>query len=144
MVDTMKAFMDFLEDEGIEFEYNEEMEAVRLTADTDTAGPMEIIIGFTDGGDTVAIRCEEFLEFKSVNRQQVLEVCNSRNLDYRWVRFGLYDEDNTVLVAMDVDLAMFEEPEDRVPQIRWGLDTLIGIGDEVYPEFTKAKLSGLS
>ena len=144
MLETMQAFMDWLGDEDISYDYSDEMDAVRIQTETDGAGLMEVIIGFADEGNTVAIRCEEFFSFKAANRQAMLEACNRLNLDYRWVRFGVYDEDNTVLMAMDVDLEAYVREGDPVSQIRWGVDTLIEIGEEVYPEFTRATLTVLS
>ena len=75
----------------------------------------------------------KIINFKN-NKEKALEICNSLNCEYRWIRFYV-DEDLDIVASIDAYLDAYTCGEMCMDYIR----RIVSIVDEAYPQIAKAR-----
>ena len=73
------------------------------------------------------------------NKEKGIEICNSLNCEYRWLRFYV-DDDCDVVVSIDAVLGEDSYLDDACGEMcMFYLKRVISILDEAYPQIAKAR-----
>lgn len=131
----MDAFCRHLDKEGVKYTVARE-NAVRIGYNCDNIPSCSITVVFDkDGGHTVAFKSWDIGSFKDESKYaKGLITCNAMNARFRWAKFYL-DDDSDIAVESD---AIVNEATVG-PVCREMVLRLIGIIDDAYPEFMKAR-----
>lgn len=123
----------YLDKEGIKYA---EMEkgAIRITFGGDNMDSIRQYLFFDEDGEPILqARSWEVAKFKESKRAAAIDLCNTLNREYRWVRFTL-DDDGDINVVADC----YMTKESAGPITYNIVSRMVNIIDDVYPRFMKA------
>lgn len=95
---------------------------------------IEILLFFSEGNDNVGIRSFDLCKVPEVKKPALYELCSKLNDEYRWVKFYIDEDDNTITAADDALIQLDSCGEECLELVMRMCD----IADEVYPEIMKA------
>ena len=133
-----QAFIEFMDKNDIK--YTEQKENVlKIVYDGENMDSIPVFAIFDDEGDPVVqFKCWNILNFKN-NKEKGIEICNSLNCEYRWLRFYV-DDDCDVVVSVDAVLGEDSYLDDACGEMcMFYLKRVISILDEAYPQIAKAR-----
>ncbi len=131
---SAKAYIDTLESKGLKYDVDERDDAIIVSCGMqakNTSVRVRAIID--DDGTHVGIRCYGFASVPENKFANALLTCNDCNNKYRWVKFVI-DSDLDVNAEDDAIVS----PDTAGDEIFELLLRMIGIVDDVYPEFMKS------
>ena len=133
MQEYAQLFIDFMDENDIK--YTEQKENVlKVVYSGENMDSVPIFVFFDNEGDPVVqFKCWEIMNFKN-NKEKALEICNSLNCEYRWIRFYV-DEDLDIVASIDAYLDAYTCGEMCMDYIR----RIVSIVDEAYPQIAKAR-----
>ena len=135
MADYAALFKHHLNDKGIKYrELKPGILSVSYTGKK--LKSVEVLVGFNDNDNHVTYKCFSVGDFPKDLYEKALAVCNKANKKYRWVKFFI-DDENTITVSGDLILderTCGDDCEEMVHRV-------VGIVDDVYPEFMKTRWS---
>lgn len=98
------------------------------------ATEISIFITFSEDEDTVALHGMNFIKIPKGKSECLYKICNECNTKYRWVKFGLDEENEVLVVRADAWIQL-----DNCADVTFKLvHSMAEIVDEVYPVFMKA------
>ena len=100
----------------------------------DNKGRMDIIVFFDDDDGAVALRSFDLCTFGPNRREKMYEVCSDLNARFRWVKFFVDEQDNTLTVADD-GVVQLDTVGAEVFELVMRMASIV---DEGYPEIMKA------
>lgn len=100
----------------------------------DNKGSMKFHIIFDDDGGSVGIRVFEYCAFPKEKTTKMYQVCSKMNEAFRWVKFYVDEEENTITLADDAVIQL-DSCGEEVFEL---LLRMSSIGDDAYPEFMRA------
>jgi len=103
---TTKHFIDYLEAKSVKYTYkgwdnDNKDERVEVTYTLDNFESVKCVIFFRNNNHTVSLRIWDILT-ASAGKNYVLTNLNSLNYDYKYAKFVLDEQDNTVQAEMDM------------------------------------------
>ncbi len=139
MYSSTRKFTSIMDREDIRYSYegvreNTKSEVVSVTYSGDNMDSIRVMFFFSEDCEDVAIHVFDMARVPSAKVSNVMEEINRQNSEYRFVRFYLDTDDNTIQLAAD---ACFREND--VDEICLELlHRIVSISDDVYPIFMKA------
>ena len=128
-----EAYLQAMDNEGIMYTDIDEFH-VSVSYSGDNVSNIEVHLFFDQDGDgLVALRCWSFGRVPDDKRAAVLEVCNSLNFEYRWVKFYI-ENDGEVACAIDGVIDIDTVGQECIQLV----SRMVGVFDEVYPRLMKA------
>lgn len=97
-------------------------------------GTMKVYILFDENERTVGLRSMDFVQFPAEKKAKMYEVCSKMNDAYRWAKFYVEEEKNTITVSDDAVVNLDSCGEELLELVH----RICSIGDDTYPEFMKA------
>lgn len=136
-MENMSAKMvgSYFQSEGLKFEFDgDEQEVIRISFNADNLESIRISLFFDKEDKNVAVRCFNLAKVEEARKSKVYEACSKLNDDYRWAKFCIDEQDNTVTAAVDAVIRM-----DVAGEICHELVMrMVNIVDEAYPVLMKA------
>ncbi len=130
LMDMTKAYLD---SKGFRYQAQDDKEVIRTgLSGLKNKGSVDILLIFQ--GNSVSIRSFRLFSVPEEKKDKIYEVCSDMNSKFRWVKFYVDDEDNTVTVADDAILL----PESAGAEVFELMMRMAGIIDQAYPELMKA------
>ena len=130
LMDMTKAYLD---SKGFRYQAQDDKEVIRTgLSGLKNKGSVDILLIFQ--GNSVSIRSFRLFSVPEEKKDKIYEVCSDMNRKFRWVKFYVDDEDNTVTVADDAILL----PESAGAEVFELMMRMAGIIDQAYPELMKA------
>ncbi len=131
---AMKIVCTYLDSKGIRYTPNEEKSTIKTGFKAENKQGIELLLIFDDSNDSMAIRSFEYVSFPANKIEKMYEVCSKMNKQYRWIKFYVDENDNTITLGDDAVIQL-----DTAGDEAWELIVrMVSIGDEAYPEFMKA------
>ena len=131
-IEMTKAFLD-----SKDLHYREISEGEVLSVEVgglDNKGTLQIFIVFDDDNEAAALRVHDYVKVPENRLPAIFKVCNEMNAAYRWVKFYVDKEDNSITVEDDAII----QPESCGEEIFELLLRIADISNEAYPNFMKA------
>ncbi len=131
---------DYFKNDGLNFGYDgENDEIIRISFDGTNINTMKFSLFFDDENQNVAVRCFNLggIKVTEDKRAALINAFNGLNRGYRWAKFYVDDDDNTVTVACDGVIRMDTAGEECHELIM----RLCNIIDDEYPTIMKAMWS---
>ena len=98
-------------------------------------GAVRVMVGFNNEDDNrPSFHCYDLGNFPKEKTAAALVACNNANIDYRWVRFYL-DDDNDVVAAADAVVDEFTSYDEIMEMVF----KISGIVNKVYESFMQAR-----
>ena len=125
----------FFKNEGLKFEIDgDKEEIIRISFNADNVESIRISLFFNEEDTNVAVRSFNICKVEDSKKPAIYEACSKLNDDYRWAKFCIDEEDNTVTAAVDAVIRM-----DVAGEICHELVMrMVNIVDESYPILMKA------
>ena len=102
---TTGRFLAYCDEQGIKYTYqgidNDNDERVTVSYDLSSTS-VDVILFFSEDGDTCAIRLWNLIRFRENALDDVLSAVNQLNMNYRWAKFFADTSDNTVTCSADI------------------------------------------
>lgn len=130
---ALKMIGAYLEAKKIKFKVNEERNLIELGFNAENKDSVQLMI-FVDSNDRgIAIRSFDYCKFPAAKASAMYELCSDMNKEYRWVKFYVDKNDNTVTLSDDAVIQL-----DSCGEEVWELIfRMVSIADEAYPKFMK-------
>ena len=133
MLDAMKLTMAYFDSKEIPYDKNEERNVIEARMGIENKGLFRVLIIF-DTDTIVNIRSYEFCQFPDNKKDIMFKVCSRVNANYRWVKFFVDEEDNTITISNDAVIQLDSCAEEICELVF----RMAGIAQDVYPTFMKA------
>lgn len=138
MYSSTASFVAAMEQKGIQYSDKGQglagKDVISVRYSGDNMQKIEVRFFFDEGGKDVAIRIFEILKVPKDRLPAVLAVANDKNKRYRWVKFCVDTENDSLRLDLD---AAFRSGD--VGEICCELlSRAVGSCDECYPDFAKA------
>ncbi len=132
---SAKMVASYFTNEGLKFEVDgDDEEVIRISFNADNLERIRLSLFFNEENTNVAVRVFNLCKVEESKKPAIYAACNKLNDDYRWAKFCIDEEDNTVTVATDGVIRM-----DVAGEIAHELVMrLVNITDEAYPILMKA------
>ena len=101
------------------------------------AGSVEILVFFDEDDGAIALRSFNLLTVSDDLKPKMYKVCSELNMKFRWVKFFVDDNDNTVTVADDAVTQLDSVGEEAFELVI----RMTRIIDDAYPVLMKAKFA---
>lgn len=130
-----KIVAEYLQGVGVKIDqFGDNMEVIQARYSADNTERVEVRLFFDEDNRSVAVRSFSICKVPENKKPAVYEACSKLNDKFRWVKFYIDEEDNTVTAAMDAIIQLDACGEECKEMI---LRT-VGIVDDAYPELMKA------
>ena len=103
----------------------------------ENAGAVEIIIFFDEDDSAIALRSFNLLTVGEEMKPKLYKICSELNARFRWVKFFIDENDNTITVAEDAVTQLDSVGEETFELVL----RMTHIIEEAYPALIKAKFS---
>lgn len=131
-IEMTKAFLDA---RSMRYQETEDGKALRVgIGGLDNKGRLDILVVFDDDDGTVAIRAYNVCNVPENKKQEIYRVCSQLNSRFRWVKFYVETEGDSVTAADDAVI----QPESCGEEIFELIARMSGIVDDAYPALMKA------
>ena len=128
---SLKVAAAYLESKGLKFSISDDGNAIRIGTSLKNKESIEVLLVFE--GSALAVRSFGYCKFTEAKKPAMYELCSKMNNLYRWVKFYVQEDDNTVTLADDAVI----QPETCGEEVLELFLRMASIADEVYPEFMK-------
>lgn len=130
-----KIAAEYLQGEGIKLDqYGDENEVVQVRYSADNVDRVEVKLFFDSDNRSVAVRSFNLCKVPENKKPAVYAACSKLNDKFRWVKFYIDEDDNTVTAAMDAIIQLDSCGEESKELIH----RTVGIVDDAYPDLMKA------
>lgn len=135
MFPATEEIADFFSEKDVHFSVQENDESSRIVASAvvDYTSFTAYFISSDDSND-VSVRVPHYVRFKSQNRRDMLRIANRMNDKYRFVKFTVNDDAESVTIEYD----FAEKTENIGPAAEELFRRVMQIAEEAYPEFMRA------
>ena len=107
---------------------------IKVTYTGDNLDSIPVFVIFDEDNDPlVQFKCWDIANFKN-NVGKAIEICNSLNAEYRWVKFYV-DSDNDIIASIDAVLDINTCGSHCMTLVR----RVVNIVDEAYPQIARAR-----
>ncbi len=131
---TLEMTKAFLASADCPYEEVREGETLRLVVgNIDNKGSVEVLAHFDDNEKTVALSSYNLCSVPENKKKAVFKLCSELNKRFRWVKFYLDKDDNTI-TAEDDAIVSPESAGEEVLELTLRMAHIIG---DVYPEIMK-------
>ena len=136
----MEVTKAYLKSNGYEYDETEDGQALRLgVMGLDNMGQAEVVVIFDDDDESAALRIFNIgSPVPASKKPELYRVMSGLNNDFRWVKFSIDEDDDTIEAAIDAVLT----PEGAGEIVFELVNNLLGITDEAYPRIMKALWGG--
>ena len=131
---TMEMTKAYLDSKGLRYRVEEENRIRIAYGDLDNIGRAEVLVIFDDNDTSVGLRCFNVCNIPENKVVNLYEVCSKLNERYRWIKFFVDENDNTITAADDAIVQAETSGEEVLDLVR----KMIHIVDEAYPEIMKS------
>ena len=130
---ALKMISRFFDSKGIKYRVEEENRKIRVVYDLDNVNDFVVNI-FVDNDDAgVAVRSFYYVKFPANKAEAMYKKCSEINGRFRWIKFYVDDDDNTVTLAVD-GVIQLDSCGEEVYEL---MGRMLNIADDAYPEFMK-------
>lgn len=130
-----KIAAEYLQGAGVKIDqFGDDMEVIQARYSADNVDRVEVRLFFDEDNRSVAVRSFNICKVAEARKPAIYETCSKLNDKFRWVKFYVDEDDNTVTAAMDAIIQLDSCGEESKELI---LRT-VGIVDDAYPELMKA------
>ena len=133
MNNAMKMTAAFFDAKGIKYAANDERNVIRTGFGANNKENVEVLLIF-DGDETMGLRSFNYVKFPDAKKPQMYQLCSELNKSFRWVKFYVDEQDNTITLADDAVIQLETVGEEAFELMM----RMIGIADNAYPTFMKA------
>ena len=135
MFPATEEIAEFFEEKDVHFSISETEESSRVVASVvvDYAAFTVYFISSDETND-VSVRVPHYVRFKEQNRRDMLRIANRMNDKYRFVKFTVNDDAESITIEYD----FAEKTENIGPAAEELFRRLMQIAEEAYPEFMRA------
>jgi len=131
---AMQMVCTYLDSKGVRYSPNEEKSTIKTGFKAENKQGIELLLIFDDNNESMAIRSFDYVSFPANKIDTMYKVCSQMNKQFRWVKFYVDENDNTVTLSEDAVIQL-----DTAGAEAWELIVrMVSIGDDAYPEFMKA------
>ena len=131
-IEMTKAFMD---SKSMRYQESNDGKVLKVgIGGLKNKGSVDILVFFDDDDTSVGIRCFNICSVPENKKQDIYKVCSQQNHRFRWVKFYVGSEDNSVSAEDDAVI----QPESCGEEIFELILRMAGVVDEAYPIFMKA------
>lgn len=95
---------------------------------------VKVLIFFDDNDRTIGIRSFEYVSFPAAKRDEMYKVCSDMNEEYRWAKFYVEKERDSVTISDDAVISLDSCGEEVLELV----SRLCNIADDAYPKFMRA------
>ena len=95
---------------------------------------MTVIVHFDDDDRSVGLVTYDYCVFPEDKLQKMYEICSKMNHQYRWVKFAVDEETNSIDIFDDAVIQLDTVGEEVAELI----GRMMSIGEKAYPNFMKA------
>ena len=125
----------YLDSIGMHYKILENKDIIQLgIGGLDNKGSMDLYVIFDDNDRTVGLRTHDLCQFPDNRKNVMYGVCNLLNCSYRWVKFYVDENDNTITAADDAVVQADSSGQEIVELIAH----MAGVVDKAYPALMKA------
>lgn len=133
MNNAMKMAAAFFTAQKIKFDADEQRNVIRTGFNAHNKDHVEVLLIF-DGDTTMGLRSFNYVKFPEEKKAAMYQLCSEMNKQYRWVKFYVDEQDNTITLSDDAVIQVETAGEESFELMM----RLIGIADQAYPTFMKA------
>ncbi|MDD6155823.1 MAG: YbjN domain-containing protein [Lachnospiraceae bacterium] len=132
---SAKMVASYFQNENLKFDIDgEDEEIIRINFNADNVESVRISLFFDKEDKNVAIRSFNICKVEEAKKAKIYQVMSKLNDDFRWVKFSIDENDNTVTASTDAVIRM-----DVAGEICYELVfRMVNIVDDAYPEIMKA------
>lgn len=132
---SAKMVASYFQNENLKFDIDgEDEEIIRISFNADNVESVRISLFFDKEDKNVAIRSFNICKVEDAKKPKIYQVMSKLNDDFRWVKFSIDENDNTVTASTDAVIRM-----DVAGEICYELVfRMVNIVDDAYPEIMKA------
>lgn len=130
---AMKMTAAFLDSKGVRYQVLDE-KAMRIGFSADNKDTVEVIVVFDDDNTSVGLRSFKYCKFDDEKREEMYKLCSQKNFRYRWVKFYVDEQDNTITIADDAVIQLDSCGEEVFELVY----RMVGIADDCYRDFMRA------
>ena len=120
----------FFDSKGIRYDLTEDGHAIITGFQMDNREGLKLLIFFDPGDESVAIRAFNVAKIPANKTDSMFAVVNYLNTKYRWIKFVINEEDNTITAEDDAVIQLDSCGEEVLECCKH----LVEIVDEAYPE----------
>lgn len=130
-----KIVAEYLQGTGVKLDqFGDDMEVVKVRYSADNVDCVEVKLFFDDDNRSVAVRSFNICKVPENKKPAVYETCSKLNDKFRWIKFYIDEDDNTVTGAMDA-IIQLDSCGEECKEI---IHRTVGIVDDAYPDLMKA------
>lgn len=142
MHSSTRSFVDALDAKGIKYIYTapsgkSTKDIVKIVYGGDNMSSIELKFFFSDDSEDVAVRVFDIVKVPSGREAVMLRAVNEQNSRFRFAKFCLDTDDNTIQMEMDAAFRRHDVGEICTELLARG----VKICDDAYPELMKAMWS---
>ena len=120
----------FFDSKGIRYDMSDDGQAISTGFEMDNREGLKILIVFDPGDESVALRAYNVAKIPANKTDSMFAVVNYLNTKYRWIKFVIDEEDNTITAEDDAVIQLDSCGEEVLECCRH----IVGIVDRAYPE----------
>lgn len=130
-----KIVAEYLQGIGVKLDqFGDDMEVVKVRYSADNVDCVEVKLFFDDDNRSVAVRSFNICKVPENKKPAIYEACSKLNDKFRWIKFYIDEDDNTVTGAMDA-IIQLDSCGEECKEI---IHRTVGIVDDAYPDLMKA------
>ena len=137
MLASTRQFIDAMEAKGIKYQDKGSLsngkDVIIVSYSGDNMPSIQVQFFFDEDCESVALRVFDILKIPADRMGSMLSVLNAQNVRFRFARFVLDSNDNTVQVEMDIPFRKYDVGDICLEM----LSRMVNICDEVYPTLMK-------
>lgn len=132
---SAKMVASYFQNENLKFDIDgDDEEIIRINFNADNVESVRVSLFFDKEDKNVAIRSFNICKVEEAKKAKIYQVMSKLNDDFRWVKFSIDENDNTVTASTDAVIRM-----DVAGEICYELVfRMVNIVDDAYPEIMKA------
>ena len=134
MLNTMQLTMAYFDSKGLKYGTDEKRNVIETGFPLENKGSIRIKIFFDDDDRTVGIRSFDYCAFPDEKKPAMYKACSLANDNYRWIKFSVDEDDNTITLADDA-VVQLDSCAEEILEL---MVRMVHIAGEAYPSFMKA------
>lgn len=132
---ALKMTEAYLDSREIKYqEIDEEGNKLRVSYNGENVDNISVLIVFSDDNSNCHLDCYNYCKFPVEKIDKMYKICSQMNSKYRWAKFYVDEEDNTITIEADAYIQLDSCGEEILNVVV----KIVSIADLVYPEFMKA------